>query len=388
MDLATNVESILDAVENYIKKEDYKGWDPHDALNSPLLNFFSIKRRIPSLIITQFLKRFPFNLRPILRIPKSHNPKGMALLIEAYILKHKIYSDKDSLQKAKWLAEWLVKNYSKGYSGVCWGYPFAWANRKFFAPKWTPNIVATVFCANALLNFYKLTEKENYLNSVKSTCDFIIQDLYKTKKDGSTCFSYTPIDKTCIHNANMLGSSLLAKVGNITDNGEYKEYAIKTMKFSINAQSSDGSWFYGDDKNQKWIDSFHSGYNLVALSSFIKDTGLTELKEVLTKGYNFYKGNFFFSDGTVKYYHNRIYPLDSHAFAHAVICLDELSYLENSSELIERIVRKLISFFWSEKGYFYYKKNNFSTVKIPYMRWTQAWVFLALLSYLGYINKA
>jgi len=32
----------------------------------------------------------------------------------------------------------------------------------------------------------------------------------------------------------------------------------------------------------------------------------------------------------------------------------------------------------SSKGYFYYKKYPWVTIKTPFMRWGQAWMFLAL----------
>ena len=387
MSLEHTTETVLNSMENYLEEEKYKGWDPHDGLNSPFLSSFWKKNKIPSILFLQLIKRSHLNLRPILNIPKSYNPKGIALFLESYILKYKIFKDQESLTKAKFFAEWLINNYSKGYTNNCWGYPFDWANRKFIVPKWTPNIVVTVFCANALLNYYSLTKNKVYLDSVKSSCNFIIQDLYITKKMDSICFSYTPIDKTCIHNANMLGSSLLAKTGNISNNNEYKEYAIKSINFSAKSQRPDGSWYYGEDQSQKWIDSFHTGYNLMAFSSFIKAIDTPDFKNILTKGYDFYKKKFFLPDGTVKYYHNKIYPLDSHSFAHAIICLCQLSYLEDNHKLLKRIIQKLFSFFWSEKGYFYYKKNNFGTVKTPFMRWTQAWIFFALFSYLDYIRN-
>lgn len=31
-----------------------------------------------------------------------------------------------------------------------------------------------------------------------------------------------------------------------------------------------------------------------------------------------------------------------------------------------------------EEGFFYYRKNKFYINKIPYMRWSQAWMMLAL----------
>jgi hypothetical protein len=33
---------------------------------------------------------------------------------------------------------------------------------------------------------------------------------------------------------------------------------------------------------------------------------------------------------------------------------------------------------WNEKGYFYYRVLPFCTVRTSYMRWSQAWMLLAL----------
>ena len=35
------------------------------------------------------------------------------------------------------------------------------------------------------------------------------------------------------------------------------------------------------------------------------------------------------------------------------------------------------------KGYFYYQKSRLLTNKIPYMRWVQAWMYLALTHFLA-----
>jgi hypothetical protein len=33
---------------------------------------------------------------------------------------------------------------------------------------------------------------------------------------------------------------------------------------------------------------------------------------------------------------------------------------------------------WDEAGYFYYRKHQVMTIRTPYMRWSQAWMTLAL----------
>jgi len=33
---------------------------------------------------------------------------------------------------------------------------------------------------------------------------------------------------------------------------------------------------------------------------------------------------------------------------------------------------------WDERGFFYYRVLRFCTIRIPYMRWAQAWMLLAM----------
>jgi hypothetical protein len=34
---------------------------------------------------------------------------------------------------------------------------------------------------------------------------------------------------------------------------------------------------------------------------------------------------------------------------------------------------------WDDRGFFYYRVLRVTTIRTPYMRWSQAWMFLALL---------
>src|SRR5262245_66612236 len=67
---------------SYCRANDWAGYDPYDALNSrifqalPFLNF-----KLARLALTQANKRSPINFRPLLLVPKSHNPKGLALFL-------------------------------------------------------------------------------------------------------------------------------------------------------------------------------------------------------------------------------------------------------------------------------------------------------------------
>ncbi|MCJ7580106.1 MAG: hypothetical protein MUP98_06180, partial [Candidatus Aminicenantes bacterium] len=82
-----NLSIALDTTLNlvsYCQENQWAGYDPYDALNSrvfralPFLNFKMFR-----LLLTQGVKRCPVNLRPLLIVPKTPNPKGIALFLSS-----------------------------------------------------------------------------------------------------------------------------------------------------------------------------------------------------------------------------------------------------------------------------------------------------------------
>ena len=74
-----NVEPYIAKLRNYIEACDYAGYDPYDALTSPLLRTLACRNKYAQIAFIQILKRLPINLRPMLGIRKGHNPKGIGL---------------------------------------------------------------------------------------------------------------------------------------------------------------------------------------------------------------------------------------------------------------------------------------------------------------------
>jgi len=51
-----------------------------------------------------------------------------------------------------------------------------------------------------------------------------------------------------------------------------------------------------------------------------------------------------------------------------------------------KIAKWTIDNIQDEKGYFYYQRYRFFTNKIPYMRWSQAWMFYAITEYMSKVH--
>lgn len=386
------------SLKTYCEKEGFKGWDPYDGLNSKL--FMSIPglkaNSFYRLAIIQLFKRNPINLRKIALVEKDYNPKGIGLFLQGYcniyeIVLHKpwlaeIFGSLSEIEKKiDSLASLLMSLHSHGdYHGACWGYNFDWQNRTGFNfPKYTPTVVATCFCATALFNAYEVTNNQKYLNVALSSAQFVIQDLHRTYCNGAFLFSYSPLKgHETVYNASLLGSKLLSLCHKYTGNQEYKELAFASVKACCVGQQENGAWVYGMLPVQQWVDSFHTGYNLVSINDYELNTGDTSFHNHIEKGFDYYIKNFFEQDGCPKYYNNKKYPIDIHCPAQLFVTLASLGKFEDHKFLARNVLNWTIKNMQSTEGYFYYQLKRGINSHIPYMRWSNAFMFCALTYYL------
>ena len=367
----------------YCKKDDWAGWDPYDALNSrlfellPFLNF-----KIPRLVMTQFLKRSPIDVRKPLLIPKTQNPKALALFLSASIKLADL-----GLQGKKVIVDLIDKIEalrSPNERYICWGYSFPWQTRDILVPRNAPNLVCTTFVANALLNAYDAIGDERCLNMAHSAAEYIATELFYADDSNISGYCYpTPDSRSRVHNANFLGAALLCRVAACSGKKQLIDDALKVVRYSASKQRENGSWDYGDHHTQRWIDNFHTGYNLCALRDIQTYTGIDTFESNLKKGYAFYINHFFQPNGAPNYFHDRDYPLDVHCVAQSIITLLTFKDLDERSERLALSVYDWsVKHLKSDQGYFYYQITPFCRNRISYIRWSQAWMLLALATLL------
>lgn len=389
------MKSLLQEIERYVESDSYKGWDPYDGLNSRFLKALTLNRKWPRVTAIQVMKRSPVNLRPLLGVVKARNPKVIGILASAYLVRYRKMKEHSYLNSVRNLLDWLITNSSPGYSGYAWGYNFDWQSAVFYIPKGVPTVVNTALIANAFLDAYGIFKEKNYLEVARSSCDFILNDLnctyrYDTYNSQSAfrnskcfCFSYSPVDKTCCYNANLLAAELLARVCCVTHEKPLLDCATSAVDFSLLHQNPDGSWYYGLSPWQRYIDSFHSGFVLVSLLNYAKYSQRIEnhiLKRAILKGFDYYKKSFFEENGLPKYYHNKKYPIDLHCSAQGIITFLRFREFDNKAvDIAHKIAEWAIDNMWDSKnGYFYFQKNRCYINKIPYLRWPNAWMYYAL----------
>lgn len=262
----------------------------------------------------------------------------------------------------------------------CWGYDWNYVSlRGTKLPAFSPNAIATCFCASALLQAASQFGDAEAAAMAASAGEFLVCRLHRSVETADqVCFSYTPGDRTRIYNSSVLVGALLARLGNSTHNLEYLSLAKRSMQYLANQQRSDGSWSYGAGRVQKWIDGFHTGYNLCALLEYMQATGDWSFQDSLDSGYLFYTKSFFV-DGVPKYFHDRLYPIDIHSCSQAILTFCAFqAHDPDALSLAQKIASWTVHNMQSKDGSFYYQRRRFTTDQTPYMRWGQAWMFRAL----------
>jgi hypothetical protein len=374
-----NILTLAKQIILPIEERNYKGWDLFDGLNSRIFKrTFLYKSRILRLIWIQFFKKSPVNFRKIAKIPKGHNAKGLSLFIKGYINIFQLEKKDEYLQKAYKLADIIISQGAKDRSYFCVGYNFHWEARAFTVPAFTPNMIVSSFVGQSFLDLYDIDKNSKWLNLVIDIAYFIEKELLVYHTDNEVCYGYIPNESVRVHNANLMGARLLARLFTITKEEKYKYFAEKSVNYSINAQRRDGAWEYGEENHHKWIDNFHTGFNLVAIKEVQQYLQINVWNENIKRGLDFHLKYHFLDDMTPKYFNNKLYPIDIHNFAQGI---DTLCVFGNTMNAKKMLDNSMMYMFDNQKKYFFYQKSKLYTNRSNYIRWAQSWMFYAITKY-------
>ncbi|MGA1868365.1 MAG: hypothetical protein ACMUJM_07440 [bacterium] len=365
--------NVSDGLYAYCRNRGYKGWDLYDGLNSKIFKRSPLyKSSLARLVWIQLFKMLPLNLRGAAFVPKEYNAKGLGLFAAGLIYKGRAGEAEEILTILKDMA------HGDAYE-MAWGYNFDWQARAFYVPENTPNIVTTVFVAHAFLDYYDNAGDDDALRVADAACQYIYNNCILYEDEERLCFSYIPGEKARVYNASMLGAALLGRVYSYTEDKGYLIKSEKAMRYGIEALNDDFSWPYGELPHHRFVDNFHTGFNLVSLKEWMEYTGKYLFEDELKGAYNYYQKTFFLNNGCPKYYNNALFPIDIHCCAQGIVTFLKLkNYDLDSIEKARNIADWAIYHMLDKKGFFYYQRRRFYMNKISYIRWAQAWMFYAL----------
>jgi rhamnogalacturonyl hydrolase YesR len=224
--------------------------------------------------------------------------------------------------------------------------------------------------------------QHTYLDAATSACHFLASDVPRHEPDTDRlCFSKMPGLRWHVHNANLMVAATLATVGRVAGTDQWNDLVRRAVNYTLAEQREDGAWYYWGppDRLLRWVDHYHTGFVLRALDDLLAATGWPDLREPLDRGYAFYTRRLFDEGYIPRLTDTRRYPIDIHSCAEAILCLGQLANRYDDALARARLVAEwTLVHMRHPDGYFYYRRYRWLTIKIPYVRWGQAWMMAAL----------
>lgn len=369
--------AALDRTEDVMARQGYAGYDPYDALMSPLFRLPVLRSaKLPRFGFQQVLRRLPVQTRPLFGIPKGINPVTLALAVQGLTARDRARRIRSGSRadEVRRLTGELERLRAPGYSGACWGYDFPWESRYSTFAAGHPTVVATGFVTNALFQAWQHYGLEPAAELVRSAAGFVVNDLNRTRQGDTFCWSYSPTDHQVVLNATMKGARLLAQAVRLGADGALLDQAAATIRYVVAQQSEDGSWPYAVGDTRSWADHFHTCYNLDCLDEYQALSGDTTFEPVLAKGLAYYLGHFFTAEGIPRYYDRETYPIDATCCGQALLTLVRFGRIDQALRTGAWIARHMAR----PDGQWKYRIHRRFENRLPYMRWSTAWIFAGM----------
>jgi hypothetical protein len=202
------------------RADDYTGYSKHDALNARWLERLAGDSKLRRLAAIQLVMRCPVHVRPLLRVRKARNAKGLSLFARALLARYRMTGSDADAREAEALLDLLLADPSTAFGGQAWGYPYPWQDAGFFAPRNLPNRVVTSFVGEALLDGYETVGDARYLKAASEVAQFLLnapRTLYED--DDRRCVSYVPDESVdwIVMDVSALVGAFAARLGAVQD---------------------------------------------------------------------------------------------------------------------------------------------------------------------------
>jgi len=363
---ARRARAAADRLARELEQRGFGGWDPYDALSSPVLRSVARTSLLRRAAI-QSLKRAPLNVRVVLRVPKRRHTKALALLTSAYVRlgRHDL---------ARTLRDLLLE---RRLSDGGWGYDFDVQTRWGFYRAGQANAVVTAFAAHALLDALSIEESGEARAAVEESLDFAQRELLVSQGDESF-FAYFAGGDVPIHNANLLVASVFGRASD----GSRRETARPAIRYTLKRQRPDGTWPYGERPGLEWVDGFHTAYVLERLADWHGGERDASLAVAIERGTDEYVNRLIDPDGAPRATLERRWPVDVHAASSAITALMRLQeFHARARQTADDVLDWTLTNMVRPDGRFSFQRHRRWTNRTPYVRWNDAHMLLALANY-------
>ena len=390
----SGIRQGIDRFLHWLQATGYASYDPYDIQGTryslwarrvyyrqPLLGL----PLIAPLLLTEILA-------PSLRRLFAHRDRfatADAQLLLGFLNLYRVTREPEFLDKARGLGEDLLSYSIPGYSGRCWGYPFDWQNQRGMWARNTPYITCTPYAYEAFAMLHEATGEARYREIAESTATFVYTDLRDTETGpGAAAASYSPLDNSQVVNASAYRAWVLFDAAQRFGRDGWREKAERNLKYILESQRPDGSWFYATDGHGNYIDHFHTCFVLKKLWKINRLIQRAEVTEAIRRGDAFYRRELFFGDGQPKMFalkpRTGIVRHEMYDFAEAITLGALLSDdIPEAYAHAHRLAEVLCGRYQLKDGHFVTRvyaggwRHTF-----PFIRWPQSQLFHALTNLL------
>lgn len=349
----------------------HRSHDPYDGLGARLVPPAVMKYRLPRLALVHLHKRSPVNLRPLFGVPTTRNAYAAGHFASANLIISGLTGAPEPRDAAYDHLKWLRTVSIRGG----WAYPFDVQTRTFHYLQTTPNVICTVFAANAFLDAAEREGDDDALGTAVEAAEFMIRELL-TGAGGRRYFKYLPGEGALIHNANVLAAQVLVRCGSLSGDDRLVDVGREVLAPTLEAVRSDGSLLYGRGPDLNWVDGHHTGFVVEGLLDIARRCSDPDLMAVVDHMAVYYQHHLFTAAGEPQQRPGVRYPIDVIAGAQGIQTFARLG--GTYREMASAVATFMLANMRLPSGTFAFQRSQWHRKSVPYARWSDAPMCLAL----------
>ena len=362
---AAQARTAADSLSAALEQSDFVGWDPYDALASPAIRAVA---RAPILrqAVIQGLKVLPVNPRRVLGVPAKENAKALALFVSAYARLARLEPDSRFAGLALALAERLERRALPSGDGAGWSYPFDVQTRWGYYPSTQPNAVVTSFAAHALMDVEDLAPPGRFSPAVDAALAYARSRLL-VEEGEDAFFAYYHGSRVPVHNASLLVASVFTGAAR-----RPRRLPRFATRFPASGRTGRGLRRAARARLGRRV---HRRSSSGVLGSWAKERRSPLRSTSSSRAWSIRTAPSVPTGSR--------YPVDIHSCASSIWALSDLH--ERDPRALEgagRILDWTLANMRRDDGRFAFQKRRLFRASVPYARWSDGHMLLALSEYL------
>lgn len=315
---------------------------------------------------------------------KQRFPIADAHYAMAFTLLYEATQEERYLTRAEHFLSVLLDTRCPGFEHHAWGYPFDWVTVQGTIKAGTPLITTVPYVYEAFRDFYRIDRRIKWLDVMRSIAEHAYADYGEVAMgaDAATS-SYTPCkqDRANVVNASAYRGYLLTVAAADFSEPRYRERGLRYLRYVMNSQNEDGSWFYATDGVRQFIDHFHTCFVLKALAKVESLQADKQLTSAIERGIQYYVRNLFDKAGLPKPFARKprltVYRRELYDFAE---CINLTLLLKGRFSELDALLPGVLrmSEWQKEDGSFRTRKLLLGWDEVPMHRWAQSQMFRSL----------